>query len=102
MVVAKLVEAESAKLDWLSLSEAEWTAIRLSLLVSTVAVAASLPFGVLVALALSRGNPLFAVGSLRQAERLVQGALPSLVGEEAEAFGDAAQDIAAQLRDLAG
>lgn len=43
-------------MDWLTLSDAEWTAIRLSLLVSTVAVAASLPLGVLVALALSRGN----------------------------------------------
>ncbi|MFD1327243.1 molybdate ABC transporter permease subunit [Mycoplana ramosa] len=43
-------------MDWLTLSDAEWTAIRLSLLVSTVAVAASLPFGVLVALALSRGT----------------------------------------------
>ena len=43
-------------MDWLTLSEAEWTAIRLSLLVSSVAVAASLPLGVLVALALSRGT----------------------------------------------
>ena len=43
-------------MDWLTLSEEEVTAIRLSLLVSTVAVAASLPFGILVALALSRGR----------------------------------------------
>lgn len=46
----------STGLDWLTLSDEEWTAIRLSLLVSTFAVAASLPFGVLVALALSRGR----------------------------------------------
>jgi molybdate transport system permease protein len=46
----------SSGLDWLTLNEAEWTAIRLSLLVSTVAVAASLPFGIFVALLLSRGR----------------------------------------------
>ncbi|PTM91411.1 molybdate ABC transporter permease subunit [Mycoplana dimorpha] len=43
-------------MDWLALNEAEWTAIRLSLLVSTVAVAASLPLGILVALLLARGR----------------------------------------------
>ena len=53
-------------------------------------------------LAIARGNPMFAAASLRQAERLIQRALPSLFGEEAEAFGRAAQDIAAQLRDLSG
>jgi len=53
-------------------------------------------------LALARGNPLAAVTSLRQAERLVQHALPSLVGDEAETFSRAAQEIATQLRDLGG
>ena len=43
-------------MDWLALNEAEWTAIKLSLLVSTVAVAASLPFGIFIALLLSRGR----------------------------------------------
>jgi molybdate transport system permease protein len=42
--------------DWLALSEEEWTAIRLSLRVSSVAVLVSLPLGVLVALALARGR----------------------------------------------
>jgi molybdate transport system permease protein len=43
-------------LDWLVLSEEEWTAIRLSLRVSLVAMIASLPFGILVAMALARGR----------------------------------------------
>ncbi|MDI7862249.1 molybdate ABC transporter permease subunit [Rhizobiaceae bacterium n13] len=43
-------------MDWLSLSNEEWTAIGLSLRVSTVAMLASLPFGILVALALARGK----------------------------------------------
>ncbi|WP_313532711.1 molybdate ABC transporter permease subunit, partial [Shinella sp.] len=42
--------------DWLALSEEEWTAIRLSLRVSSVAVLVSLPLGILVALALARGR----------------------------------------------
>jgi len=42
--------------DWLALSNEEWTAIRLSLRVSTVAVLVSLPLGILVALALARGR----------------------------------------------
>jgi len=42
--------------DWLALSSEEWTAIRLSLRVSTVAVLVSLPLGILVALALARGR----------------------------------------------
>jgi molybdate transport system permease protein len=42
--------------DWLALSDEEWTAIRLSLRVSTVAVLVSLPLGILVALALARGR----------------------------------------------
>jgi len=42
--------------DWLALSAEEWTAIRLSLRVSTVAVLVSLPLGILVALALARGR----------------------------------------------
>lgn len=43
-------------MDWLALSNEEWTAIRLSLRVSTVAMLASLPPGILVALALARGR----------------------------------------------
>jgi molybdate transport system permease protein len=42
--------------DWLALSAEEWTAIRLSLRVSSVAVLVSLPLGILVALALARGR----------------------------------------------
>ncbi|WP_234189624.1 molybdate ABC transporter permease subunit [Shinella sp. NM-101] len=42
--------------DWFALSAEEWTAIRLSLRVSTVAVLVSLPLGILVALALARGR----------------------------------------------
>ncbi|KKX28203.1 molybdate ABC transporter permease subunit [Rhizobium sp. LC145] len=43
-------------MDWLTLSEEEWTAIRLSLKVSSVAMIASLPFGILVAYLLARGR----------------------------------------------
>lgn len=43
-------------MDWLTLSPEEWTAIRLSLWVSTVAMVASLPFGILTALVLARGK----------------------------------------------
>jgi len=43
-------------MDWPTLSNEEWTAIRLSLRVSTVAMLASLPPGILVALALARGR----------------------------------------------
>ena len=43
-------------MDWLSLSDEEWTAIRLSLRVATVAVLVSLPLGIAVALALARGR----------------------------------------------
>ena len=43
-------------MDWLTLSAEEWTAIRLSLRVSAVAVLVSLPLGILVALALARGR----------------------------------------------
>lgn len=43
-------------MDWLTLSPEEWTAIRLSLWVSTVAMLASLPFGILTALVLARGK----------------------------------------------
>jgi molybdate transport system permease protein len=43
-------------LDWLTLSDEEWTAIRLSLKVSTVAMIASLPFGIFVAYLLARGK----------------------------------------------
>ena len=43
-------------MDWFSLSDEEWTAIRLSLRISGVAMLASLPPGILVALALARGR----------------------------------------------
>ncbi|WP_119254353.1 molybdate ABC transporter permease subunit [Shinella zoogloeoides] len=43
-------------MDWFALSAEEWTAIRLSIRVSTVAVLVSLPLGILVALALARGR----------------------------------------------
>lgn len=43
-------------MDWLSLSPEEWTAIRLSLWVSGIAMIASLPFGIVIALALARCN----------------------------------------------
>ncbi|RWX80924.1 molybdate ABC transporter permease subunit [Neorhizobium lilium] len=42
--------------DWLALSDEEWTAIRLSLRVSSVAMLASLPFGILMAYVLARGR----------------------------------------------
>lgn len=44
------------QLELISLSAEEWTAIRLSLWVSTIAMFASLPFGILIALALARGQ----------------------------------------------
>ncbi len=43
-------------MDWFSLSNEEWTAIRLSLRISSIAMLASLPFGILVALVLARGT----------------------------------------------
>lgn len=43
-------------MDWLVLSEEEWTAVRLSLRVSSVAVLVSLPLGILVAYVLARGK----------------------------------------------
>ncbi|MGF9563075.1 molybdate ABC transporter permease subunit [Neorhizobium sp. JUb45] len=43
-------------MDWLTLSDEEWTAIRLSLRISGIAMLVSLPFGILVALALARGK----------------------------------------------
>lgn len=43
-------------MDWLQLSPDEWTAIRLSLRVASVAALASLPLGILTALALARGH----------------------------------------------
>jgi len=43
-------------LDWLHLSDEEWTAIRLSLWVSSVAMVVSLPFGIFVAYLLARGR----------------------------------------------
>ncbi len=43
-------------LDWLTLSDAEWTAIRLSLRVSFVAMIVSLPFAIAIAMLLARGR----------------------------------------------
>ncbi|WP_018235738.1 molybdate ABC transporter permease subunit [Ensifer sp. BR816] len=43
-------------MDWLALTDAEWTAVRLSLRVATVAMLASLPIALLVAMALARGR----------------------------------------------
>ncbi|MES5100437.1 molybdate ABC transporter permease subunit [Agrobacterium sp. BA1120] len=43
-------------MDWLTLSAEEWTAIRLSIWVSSIAMFASLPFGILIAMALARGQ----------------------------------------------
>jgi molybdate transport system permease protein len=44
------------QLDWLVLSEAEWMAVRLSLRVSLVAMLASLPFAIAIAMLLARGK----------------------------------------------
>ncbi|MCV9998308.1 molybdate ABC transporter permease subunit [Pararhizobium sp. YC-54] len=43
-------------MDWLVLSDAEWTAIRLSLRVSFVAMLVSLPFAIAIAMLLARGR----------------------------------------------
>lgn len=43
-------------MHWWTLSPEEWTAIRLSLWVSSIAMLASLPFGIVVAVALARGR----------------------------------------------
>ena len=43
-------------MDWLALSPEEWTAVRLSLRIALVAMAASLPFGIAVAFLLARGR----------------------------------------------
>lgn len=43
-------------MHWWTLSPEEWTAIRLSLWVSSIAMLASLPFGIGVAVALARGR----------------------------------------------
>ncbi len=43
-------------MHWWTLSPEEWTAIRLSLWVSSIAMLASLPLGILVAVALARGR----------------------------------------------
>ncbi|CUX33748.1 Molybdenum transport system permease protein ModB [Agrobacterium sp. NCPPB 925] len=43
-------------MHWWTLSAEEWTAIRLSLWVSSIAMFASLPFGIAVAVALARGR----------------------------------------------
>ncbi|ACP26728.1 molybdate ABC transporter, permease protein [Sinorhizobium fredii NGR234] len=43
-------------MDWMALSDAEWTAVRLSLRVATVAMFSSLPFALPAAMALARGR----------------------------------------------
>jgi molybdate transport system permease protein len=43
-------------MDWMALSPEEWTAVRLSLWVATVATLASLPFGIAIAMVLARGR----------------------------------------------
>ncbi|WP_429812995.1 molybdate ABC transporter permease subunit [Ensifer sp. B1-9] len=43
-------------MDWLAVSDAEWTAIMLSLRVATVAMLCSLPFALAVAMLLARGR----------------------------------------------
>ncbi|APG85961.1 molybdenum transport system permease protein ModB [Sinorhizobium americanum] len=43
-------------MEWMALSDAEWTAVRLSLRVATVAMLSSLPVALLVAMALARGR----------------------------------------------
>ena len=43
-------------MDWLAVSDAEWTAIMLSLRVATVAMICSLPFALAVAMLLARGR----------------------------------------------
>jgi molybdate transport system permease protein len=43
-------------MDWMSLSPEEWTAVRLSLWVASIATLVSLPFGIAIAMALARGR----------------------------------------------
>ncbi|HEY1245001.1 MAG TPA: molybdate ABC transporter permease subunit [Hyphomicrobiaceae bacterium] len=43
-------------MPWMTLSPEEWTAVRLSLLVASVATVVGLPFGVAIAVALARGR----------------------------------------------
>lgn len=43
-------------MDWLQISADEWDAVQLSLKVATVAMLASLPFGLAIAYVLARGN----------------------------------------------
>lgn len=53
---ATFCNAGSTTLDWMALSDAEWTAVRLSLRVATVAMFSSLPFALPAAMALARGR----------------------------------------------
>ncbi|HEX2099126.1 MAG TPA: hypothetical protein VHF69_00600 [Candidatus Synoicihabitans sp.] len=53
-------------------------------------------------LAEARGNPVAAALSYQQADRLIADSLPSLAGEEAEAFRQKQAEIATKLRDLGG
>ncbi len=43
-------------MDWFSLSDQEWTAVHLTLRIASVAMLASLPFGILLGVLLARGN----------------------------------------------
>ena len=43
-------------MDWMTLSPEEWTAVRLSLKVATVATLVSLPFAIAIAMVLARGR----------------------------------------------
>jgi molybdate transport system permease protein len=43
-------------MDWMTLSPEEWTAVRLSLRVASVATLVSLPFGIAIAMLLARGR----------------------------------------------
>jgi len=53
---AAAIAPQGMALDWLALSEEEWTAVRLSLKVASVAMICSLPFGIFIAYVLARGR----------------------------------------------
>ncbi|PLU48002.1 molybdate ABC transporter permease [Sinorhizobium medicae] len=55
-LTTRRIRSGSTSLDLLALTEAEWTAVRLSLRVATVAMLASLPFALLVSMILARGQ----------------------------------------------
>ncbi len=49
-------ELRVVRMDWMALSPEEWTAVRLSLRVASVATLVSLPFGIALRLVLARGR----------------------------------------------